>query len=314
MITRGMIDNMSLANNGQKFIQRGALDYVQFKRMTNGERYIQTNLDAKVAITDGSFNQLPQSAFNMMSMFTQETQELSGINSSTPALNTQVQNKTATGAMAQTTMSQQRMADAVRNLASMMKGVFEDWIAYAREFVEPIQMVEMFGDYVQITRDDLKGDYDIAIKVTTEMNKQTQIQQLNLMMQQAQAIGEGAPPQAINKLVAEMLDLFDKPGLAEEFRNYKPQPNQMAIQNQQLELAKLQAEIEEIRARTQYEFMYKQAQTKEKLSKADSQDIGTILEPQKLATDTALKNKELKLNAIQSMISGGKDNNSQNPR
>jgi hypothetical protein len=136
-IMRGIIDNMSLANNGQKFMQKGALDYVQFKRMSEGQRYIQTNLDPKVAITDGSFNQLPQSVFNVMSMITEETEQLSGVRSGGPALDTVAQNKTASGVATQTTMSQQRMADAVRNLSSLMKAVFEDWIAYAKEFLTP---------------------------------------------------------------------------------------------------------------------------------------------------------------------------------
>ena len=42
-MVRGIFDNMSLANNGQKFMQRGAVDYINFKRLNNGERYIVVN-------------------------------------------------------------------------------------------------------------------------------------------------------------------------------------------------------------------------------------------------------------------------------
>jgi len=312
-IMRGVIDNMSLANNGQKFMQRGALDYINYKRMRNGERYIQTNLDPNTSITDGGFNQLPQSTFAMMNMIAEETKDLSGINQGQPALDTIAQNKTASGAHTQTTMAQQRMADGVRNLSAMMEGVFSDWLAYAKEFIEPGQMVEMFGDYKEIQKSDLNGDYNIAIKVSTEMNKQTQISQLNLTLQQAQAIGAGGPPGAINKLIAEMMDLFDKPALAEEYRNFVPQPDPVAQKMQELELAKLDAEIRAINMSSQGDFMYKQAQTKEKLSKSEGQDMETILAPQKMSSDVALKNKEINNNMMMSLLTGGKDKDSQNP-
>jgi len=312
-IMRGIVDNMSMANNGQKFLQRGALDYVNYKRLRNGERYIQTNLDPNAMIKDGTYNQIPQSVFSVMNMVSEETKDLSGINQGQPALDTVAQTKTASGQHTQTTMSQQRMADAVRNLSAMMEGVFEDWLAYAKEFIEPGQMIEMFGDYQEIQKADLDGDYNIAIKVSTEMNKQTQISQLNLMLQQAQAIAAGGPPGAVNKLVAEMMDLFDKPALAEEYRNFVPQPDPMAQKMQELEMAKIDAEIRALNMSSQGDFMYKQAQTKEKLSKAEGHDIETILAPQKMSSDVALKNKEINNNMMMSLLTGGEDKNSQNP-
>ena len=303
-IMRGVIDNMSLANNGQKFMQRGALDYVNYKRMRNGERYIQTNLDPKTSITDGSFNQLPQSTFSVMQMVSEETKDLSGINQGQPALDTVAQTKTASGAHTQTTMSQQRMADSVRNLSSMMQGVFSDWLAYAKDFIEPDQMMQMFGEYINIEKDDLNGDYNVAIKVSTEMNTQTQISQLNLMLQQAQALGAGAPPGAINKLTAEMMDLFDKPALAKEFREYVPQPDPVAQQMQQLEMQKLQAEIQVMVMKAQAEVMYKKAQSTEKVTKSGNHSMETNLAPQKLASDVALKSKELDQNMMTSLVQG----------
>lgn len=313
-IMRGIIDNMSLANNGQKFIQKGTLDYVNFKRLTDGQRYVQTNLDPKVSITDGSFNQLPQSVFNVMNMVTEETEQLSGVRSNGPALDTISQNKTASGVASQTTMSQQRMADAVRNLSALMKAMFEDWLAYAKEFLTPEQMMTYFGSPEVISSDDLKGEVDVVVKVSTEMNKQTQIQQLNLMLQQAQTMAQSMPPQLINQIFAEMMDLFDKPVLADAIREYQPQPDPMAIQMQQLEMAKLQAEIQKLQLEAKGDFIYKQAQSREKMAKADTQDMQTITEPQKFATETALKDKQMMLDLFQSMISGGKDTSADNPR
>ena len=83
-IVRGIMDNMSLANNGQKFIKKGTLDYMNFKRMRNGERHIIVNKTD--SMEDGSFNQLPSSIFNTLQMVDNETNELSGSSNSSPAL------------------------------------------------------------------------------------------------------------------------------------------------------------------------------------------------------------------------------------
>jgi hypothetical protein len=175
-------------------------------------------------------------------------------------------------------------------------------------------MVTMFGEQDTVNAEDLQGEVNVVVKVTTEMNKQTQIQQLNLMLQQSQVLGESLPPQLMNAVVAEMMDLFDKPDLAQAIREYQPQPDPMAVQMQQLEMAKLQAEIQKLQLEAQADFMYKQAQSREKLAKADSQDMETIVKPQEFATETALKDKQMMLDLFQSMMSGGKDNSADNPR
>jgi hypothetical protein len=69
-----------------------------------------------------------------------------------------------------------------------------------------------------------------------------------------------------------------------------------------------------LQVEAQSDMMYKQAQSREKLAKADAQDMETITKPQEFATDTALKDKQMMLDLFQSMMSGGKDNSADNPR
>jgi len=306
-IMRGIIDNMSAANNGQKFFQKGALDYVNYKRMRNGERYIQTNMNPKEMLHEGGYNQLPPSVFTTMQMVTQETQELSGIQSNGPALDPNSMNRADTGATGMVmTMAQQRMADAVRNLAALLTNMFEDWLAYAKEFLEEDQIRSLFGE---IPKEAMNGQYHVRLSVSTELNKQVQIQQLNLLLQQSQAMGQSAPPEVMNAIVAEMFDLFDKPDLADALRGYKPQPDPMQVQMSQLEMQKLQAEINKLNAEAQTDILYKQAQSKEKIAKATMHEMETVLAPQQLVTDAYLKNKEAKtkqFDAIQKAKQGEK--------
>jgi len=78
-IMRGFIDNMSLSNNGQKFFQKGAIDYINLGKLQRGEKYIElNNLNG---MTDGTYNQIPSSSFNVYDMITKENELLSGANS-----------------------------------------------------------------------------------------------------------------------------------------------------------------------------------------------------------------------------------------
>jgi hypothetical protein len=268
-------------------------------------------MDPKASIVDGSFNQLSNSIFTTMQMITQETQELSGVQSNAPSLDPNAMNRADTGAVGlQMTMAQQRMADAVRNLASLFTRIFEDWLAYAREFLEPEQVQSLFGD---IPKEAMLGEYHVKLSVSTELAKQVQVQQLNLLLQQSQAMAASAPPQIMNAIVAEMFDLFDKPHLADALRSYEPQPDPMQQQMAQLEMQKLQAEINKLNAEAQTDLLYKQAQSKEKIAKSTIHEMEAVLAPQKLVAETYLKNKEAKAKQFDSLMKAQQGQQKESP-
>jgi len=138
------------------------------------------------------------------------------------------------------------------------------------------------------TAQDLKGDYNISLRVATDTNKQTKMQQYNLMLQQSNAMSGSIPPQLMNMIYSKMLDLFDEPAMAEMVRTYQPQPDPVQQQTQQLELAKLDAEVKDTNASA----LYKQTNAQENIKKLqhmdaeiDSMDMETTLKPQQMLAD-----------------------------
>lgn len=288
-IMRGILDNMSLANNGQKFVLRGALDYVNFKRLRAGEKHIIVNKPD--SISDGTYNVLPASVFQTMEMVNQETRDLTG----NTGYQTPTQKDYSEDNPAQLTMSQQRIAGTVRNIANVLSKAMKEWLMMAELFLTNEQIEGMFTQQDAVdyfTFEDSKF-VQTSIKVGTEALRSMRIQQLNMLMQQSKALGEKTPPDTISALTAEMFELFDMYEKAEEIRNYTPQPNPIAIKMQQLEAqrlelenAKLQAEIAEIQSRTKLNgadtyatVEYKTAQTAEKYAKAQSHKVDTALKP-----------------------------------
>jgi len=296
-IVRGIMNNMANANNGQKFVTRGALDYVNFKRLRNGDRHIIVNKPD--SIVDGSYNQLPQSVFQTLELFTRETQELSGVSSGGPALS---QGNTSEDNTQQLTMSQQRMASIVRGIENLLGKIVYEWLLMAKVFLDNSQIEQMFtGDeIVDYMSFESASHSHIKMKIGTDVTRNVRIQQINMLMQQSKVLGESLPPEQISNLVAEMYELYDMYEEARALREYKPEPSQEQLQMQQMELqakqlelqkmqlenAKLQAEIGQIttqgqlnQADAQATVMYKQAQTAEKYAKAEKQSIDTALKP-----------------------------------
>jgi len=78
-ITRGIIDNMAQSNNGQKGIRKGALDVQNRKRFLNGDNFEFNGTPND--FWDGSYNQIPGSAFNMLDLMNNEIESITGTKS-----------------------------------------------------------------------------------------------------------------------------------------------------------------------------------------------------------------------------------------
>ena len=308
-IMRGIFDNMALANNGQKFIKQGTLDYINFKRMRNGEKHIFVNKEG--GIEDGSFNQLPQSIQFVLGLVDKEVKEHTGVDAGSPSVSNANNSEDSGG---QLTLAQQRMAGMITSTSELLGKVFNDWLKMAEVFLNNEQIQALFTESEQqdIMAFEESEYTKVSFKVATNAQRQIRLQQLNMLMQQAKALGQSMPAELINELVAEMFELFDMYDKAEALRTYRPEPTEQDMVMQQLELesmqlanGKIQAEINELNAKAQsYGFKaqaeavtvqanaeYKQAQSNEKNKKAQTHDINNAMAPAKFIADTQNKIK-----------------------
>ncbi len=310
-IVRGILDNMSLANNGQKFVQRGALDYVNFKRMNNGERHIVVNKPD--AIKDGSYNQIPSSAFTTLQMFTKESEDLSGVSSGGPALSNE--NVAKDGQQAQLTMSQQRMAAMVRNISNLLRKMIGKWISMAEVFLTNEQIEELFIKEEEIDMNVFADSRKVKVKVRvgTEVNRNIKLQQYNMLMQQSKVLEEQLPPGEMKEMVAEMYDLFDMHERATALRLYKPEPSpeqkaaqQLQLQKAQLDNQKVQMEMSVMQKDVEARYMnaqarmmeananveYKGAQSNEKMAKAQGHRMDSAMKPVQVENEVMKTNND----------------------
>lgn len=314
-ITRGIIDNMAQSNNGQKGIKKGALDAINRKKFLAGNNF-EYNTTAN-DFWDGSYNAIPGSAFDMLSMMNNEIESITGIKSFSGGINAGSLGASATGARGALDATSTRRLNVVRNISeNLVKPLLRKWMSYNGEFLDQEEVVRITnGEFVEVKRDDLEGNIDIDIQVSTAEDNASRAQELAFMLQ---TIGPSSDPAERRMLQAEIAYLQKMPELAQKLENYEPDPEQVRMQQEEhavemekrtLQNEKLRAEIHGLyKAASEDEAdaiekiaqsEHKKAQTQKLLaeteligSKTDNEDLAFIEKDEEVAHRQALEVKE----------------------
>lgn len=242
-ILRGIIDNMAQSTNGQKGTRKGALDVINRKRFLAGENFEFNGTPAD--FWDGSYNQIPGSAFDMYTLMSSEAEAMTGVRAFGTPTGSAMSATAARGALDATAT---RRLNIVRNISeNLVKPLLRKWMIYNAEFLDTNQVFRITNsEFVDIKRDDLAGNIDIDIQVSTSEDNSAKAQELSFMLQ---TMGQSLPFDMTKLILSEIAQLHKMPDLAQQIKNYQQQPDPMAQQMQMLEMEKLQAEIQERQSR-----------------------------------------------------------------
>lgn len=299
-ISRGIINNMAQSTNGQVGIRKGALDAIQRKKFFAGKNFEFNGTPGD--FWQGSFNQIPGSAFDMMALQNNEAESLTGTKSFSQGLTGNALGATATAARGVMDATATRRLDTVRNIAeNLIKPLMRKWMAYNSEFLSEEEVIRVTNEqFVPIRRDDLLGNIDIDITISTAEDNSMKMQELTFLLQ---TIGNTLPFELTQKVLAQIARLSRQPELEKDVAEFTPQPDPLAEQMQQLEMAKLQAEVEYLKARAfalaasageddadkaekMAQAELKRAQARKLMSEADNLDL------QYIANDGQVKHQE----------------------
>ena len=244
-ITRGMVDNMAKSNNAVVATRKGALDPVNRKKFLKGENFEFNGTPGD--FWQGSYNQLPSSAFDMLNLQNNEIESQSGVKSFSGGISGNSLGGTATGARGALDATATRRLNLVRNMSeNMIKPIMRKWMAYNAEFLEEEEVIRITNDeYVPIRRDDLAGKIDIDISISTSEDNAAKSQEMSFLLQ---TVGPSEDPSIRREIMAQIMDLMRMPEQAKKIRDYQPPVDPVQQKMQELQIAKLEAEIEKIKA------------------------------------------------------------------
>lgn len=306
-ITRGMVDNMAKSNNAVVATRKGALDPVNRKKFLKGENFEFNGTPGD--FWQGSYNQLPSSAFDMLNLQNNEIESQTGVKSFSGGISGNALGSTATGARGALDATATRRLNLVRNMSeNMIKPIMRKWMAYNAEFLEEEEVVRITNDeYVPIRRDDLAGKIDIDISISTSEDNAAKSQELSFLLQ---TVGPSEDPSIRREIMAQIMDLMKMPEQAKKIRDYQPQPDPVQQKMQELQIAKLEAEIEKIKADAANKLAsaveneadrdeklaqaeLKRAQARKLMSEADNLDLEFLKKDEMIDEQTAYERDQM---------------------
>lgn len=277
-VTRGMIDIMARSANGQVGMRKDMLDVVNRRKFANGEDYeFNQTVDPRQGVHMHQFAEIPQSAQFMLQVQQNETETLTGVR---PYGATVDGMATAAEVRGVLDAASKRETGILRRLSAAIEKIGQKIISMNQEFLEDEEIIRVTNqEFVAIKREELAGDYDLVLDISTAEQDNAKAQELAFMLQ---TVGPNTDPKMVYMIMADIADLRKMPDLAERLRNYEPEPDPMAQMMQQMEIQKLQLENSKI----QLEIAKLQADTG--LSEAKTGE--TVAKTSNIEADTDLKN------------------------
>lgn len=249
-VTRGMIDLLGRSANGQTGFAKGMLDPLNRRRYDNGQDYeFNPSTNPAGNLIEHKYPELPQSALLMAQLQNQDAEAITGVKSFSGGVSGEAYGEVAAGIRGALDAASKREMAILRRLAKGMQEIGTKIISMNAVFLSETEVVRVTNEeFVPVKREDLAGDFDLEVDISTAEVDNQKSQDLAFMLQ---TLGPKGDPTLVFMILAEICDLKRMPELAEKLRTYQPQlsPEQqemarLELEAKRLENAKIQSEID----------------------------------------------------------------------
>lgn len=241
-VTRGVLDIMAKAANGQTAIAKGALDVTNRRRYDQGLDFeYNPNYDPENSIRMLKYPEIPRSAEYVLNQQQQDAESMTGVIAFQNGISGAALGDTATGVRGALDAASKRELGILRRLSAVLVRAGRKIIAMNSEFLSDEEVVRITNEeFVKIRRDDLKGEFDLALTISTAEEDNNKASELGFMLQ---TIGPNMDIEMTKMVLSDIARLRKMPDLAKRIEAYQPQPDPIAQQKAQLEVVLLQAQI-----------------------------------------------------------------------
>jgi hypothetical protein len=263
-----MIDIMGKSANGQTGVRKDALDLTNKRKYDKGQDYeFNANVDPRQAFFMHTYPEIPQSAQFMLQLQNMEAESLTGVKSFSQGVSGQSLGDVAAGVRGALDAASKRELGILRRMSSVICKAGRKIISMNAEFLSDEEVIRITNEeFIKVRRDDLAGSFDLKLSISTAEEDNNKAEQLAFMLQ---TMGNNMDPAMTRMILEDIARLRKMPDLAQKIKEYEPQPDPMAQQMQQLELAKMQAEVELLKA----DAMERQAKAQLDMAKIQTEQI-----------------------------------------
>lgn len=242
-VTRGMLDLLGKSANGQIGIRRDMLDTTNMRKFQRGDDYVFNGaVDPRQGFHTHVYPEIPQSAYNMITMQNTEAESLTGIKAFSSGISGQALGDTATGIRSALDATSKRELGNLRRLAEGILEIGRKIISMNAVFLSEEEVVRVTAtDFVQIRRDDLAGSFDLRLSISTAEEDNKKAEELAFMLQ---TMGNNMDAEMSKMILSDIARLRKMPELAKKIEDFQPQPDPMVQMEQQLKIKLLEAQVQ----------------------------------------------------------------------
>lgn len=270
-VSRGMIDLLGRSANGQQGFAKGMLDPLNKRRFDDGEDYeFNPNMPTNLGHIQHTYPEIPNSALTMMNLQNVEAESLTGVKSFSGGMSGEAYGDVATGIRGMLDAASKREMAILRRIAKGLTDIGRKIIAMNAEFLSEKEVIRVTNEqYVDVYREELAGEFDLEVDISTAEVDNAKAQDLAFMLQ---TIGPNTDFGIVAMILADIADLKRMPELAEKVRNFRPEPSPEEQKRMQLEIQKLELENEEILSKIRLN----DARAQKELSSKDKNDLDYV--------------------------------------
>ena len=202
--------------------------------------YFRNGMDPRTSIYKQSIDPVPKTVFDMIGMNNAEAEAYSGTKSFSQGIGSQALGSVATGIRSALDATSKRELSLLRRLSELFKDLGSKTISMNQVFMPEEEVIRITNkEHVTIKREDIAGEYDLIVDVSTPEKDNETAEKLNMMMQ---TNGQGMDPGLQKIMFGKIAKLWKQPDLEEQIKTFEPEPDPMAqqIQAMQMENATLE--------------------------------------------------------------------------
>lgn len=242
-IIRGLIDLLGKSANSQTGFPKGALDAVNERKFAAGMDYQYNPNSSPQMFFQHKYPELPVTVINFLQMQYADAEALTGVKAFSTGGGITGSNlgNTASGVRGALDAASKREMGILRRLSDGLIQVARKIISMNAAFLQEEEVVRVTNEkFIKVRRDDLAGDFDLKLSISTAEDDNAKAQELAFMLQ---TMGNNMSPDMSKMILSEIARRRNMPDLAHQIETFKPEPSQFEQEMQQLQLEDLKADV-----------------------------------------------------------------------
>ena len=205
-VTRGVIDLLAKSANSQTGMAMQFLDPVNKKAFDEGRDYqFNPTMTPQQAIFQHAFPEIPQTILPFLQSQEMEAEALTGVKSYNQGISGESLGPTAAGVQGVLDSASKREMGILRRLSDGLKKVARKIIAMNALWLNDTEVIRITNqDFVEIHRDDLAGEFDLDLTISSAEQDNAKAESLAFMLQ---TLGNTVD-QGMNQMILSEIFLF----------------------------------------------------------------------------------------------------------